>query len=54
MNVMPDMAKNARLTAVRLTAYPRLRNRETSKLGWSLRASIHRKSAIMRMPAMIG
>ena len=54
MKVMPDNAKNARLTAVRLTAYPRLRNSDTSKLGWSLRASSHRKRAIMRTPATIG
>ena len=32
MNVTPDMAKNARLTAVRLTAKPRFLNSETSKL----------------------
>ena len=51
---MPDMAKNARLTAARLTAYPRFLNSETSKLGWSLRASSHRKSVMRMTPAMIG
>ena len=33
---------------------PAVRNSETSKLGWSLRASSHRKSAMMMTPATIG
>ena len=54
MNVTPDRAKNARLTAVRLTAKPRFLKSETSKLAWSLRASITTKIAMTTTPSRIG
>ena len=51
---MPDRAKKDRLTAARLTAYPRFRKSVTSKLAWSLRASAQRKKAMSTTPAAIG
>ena len=54
MKVTPDRAKNARLTAVRLTVKPRFRKSETSKLAWSLRASMTTKTAMTATPSTIG
>ena len=54
MKVTPDRAKNARLTAERLTAKPRFLKSETSKLAWSLRASMTTKTAMTATPSTIG
>ncbi len=51
---MPVRAKNDSDTAAMLMAYPRLRNKLTSKLGWSLRYSMYKNSAMTAIPATIG
>src|SRR5205085_1133955 len=50
----PESAKKARLTAVRLTAYPRFSKSDTSNDRWSLRASLTTNTTSTSTPNTIG